>query len=349
VLGEIQQPITLELKFSLIAITTVTHTKFIYLNWITCISTLQNSQNKKLKLVLFGQDRTVVYELNFGISGLPRKQEIQLSTNLPMMEAAAMPWYNLSNAFFFLHMMKEMQNMNLGEWWLCNTSMDLEAEAISLSPKFLPIGPLMENEHNNMGSLWQEDETCIEWLDQFPPKSVIYVSFGSLISIGPNQFKELALGLDLLKRPFLWVVRKDKGNETKYAYPSEFKGNQGKIVGWSPQKKILSHPSIACFITHCGWNSTIESVCNGVPLLCLPFFSDQLMNKTYICDVWKVGLGFEKDENGLITKEEIKKKVDQLLEDEEIKERSLKLMEMVAKNKAVGCKNLNKFINWAKE
>jgi 2-hydroxyacylsphingosine 1-beta-galactosyltransferase len=235
-------------------------------------------------------------------SGLPRTQEIQLSSNLPMMEAAAMPWYSLSNAFFFLHMMKEMPNMNLGEWWLCNTSMDLEAQAISLSPKFLPIGPLIGNEDNNIGSLWQEDETCLEWLDQHPPKSVIYVSFGSLISIGPNQFKELALGLDLLKRPFLWVVRKDmahmaNGHGLENAYPNEFKGNQGKIVGWSPQKKILCHPSIACFITHCGWNSTIESVCSGVPLLCWPFFSDQLMNKTYICDVWKVGLGFEKDEN----------------------------------------------------
>lgn len=267
-----------------------------------------------------------------------------------MMEAAAMPWYNLHNAFFFLHMMKEMQNMNLGEWWLCNTSMDLEAEAISLSPKFLPIGPLMGNEHNIMGSLWQEDETCLEWLDQYPPKSIIYVSFGSLISIGPNQFIELAHGLDLLKRPYLWVVRKDKGdNEVKNSHPNELKGNQGKIIDWSPQKKILCHPSIACFITHCGWNSTIESVCNGVPMLCWPFFSDQLMNKTYICDVWKVGLGFEKDENGLITKEEIKKKVDELLEDEEIKERCLKLMEMVVKNKGEGDNNLNKFINWAKE
>ncbi|GAU19842.1 hypothetical protein TSUD_170680 [Trifolium subterraneum] len=95
-------------------------------------------------------------------SGLPKKQEIQLSSNLPMMEAAAMPWYSLSNAFFFLHMMKEMQNLNLGEWWLCNTSMDLEAEAIFLSPKFLPIGPLIGNEDNNIGSLWQEDETCLE-------------------------------------------------------------------------------------------------------------------------------------------------------------------------------------------
>lgn len=265
------------------------------------------------------------------------------------MQAAAMPWYSLTKAFFFHHMMKEMKYMNSGDWWLCNTTKELEVGALSLSPKFLPIGPLMESE-NNMNWLWQEDGTCLEWLNQHPPKSVIYISFGSMVSTEPNQFKELALGLDLLNKPFIWVVREDTNGEgVNIEYPNEFKGSQGKIVSWAPQKKILSHPSIACFITHCGWNSTIEGLCNGVPFLCWPFFSDQLMNKTYVCDVWKVGLGFDKDESGLITREEIKKKVEQLIGDEEIKERSWKLMEIVVKNKAEGEQNLNKFINWARE
>ncbi|TKY65107.1 UDP-glycosyltransferase 83A1 [Spatholobus suberectus] len=283
-------------------------------------------------------------------TGLPtRKQEIQLSPNLPLMEAAAMPWYCLNNAFFFHHMKHEMQNLNLGEWWLCNTSFDLEPGAFSTSPKLLPVGPLISNEHNIISSLWQEDSSCLEWLDLQQPHSVIYVSFGSMVSTKPNQFEELALGLDLLKRPFLWVVRKDNGYEVNNTHPHEFQGSQGKVVGWAPQKKILSHPAIACFICHCGWNSTIEGVYNGVPFLCWPFCSDQLMNKTYICDVWKVGLGFDRDENGLILKEEIKKKVEILLDDEEIKGRSLKLMEKVIKNKAQGDKNLNQFINWAEE
>ncbi|KAJ1421484.1 UDP-glucuronosyl/UDP-glucosyltransferase [Sesbania bispinosa] len=255
-------------------------------------------------------------------SGLPtRKQEIQLSSNLPKMEAAAMPWYNMHNAFFFHHMMQEIQTLNLGEWWLCNTTFNLEVGTFSLSPKLLPIGPLIASEEdNNISSLWQEDRTCLEWLDEQPPQSVIYVSFGSMVSMRkPNQFKELALGLDLLNKPFLWVVRKYnvKVNNT---YPEEFQGSKGKIVGWAPQKKILSHPAIACFISHCGWNSTMEGVYNGVPFLCWPFCSDQLMNKTYICDVWKVGLGFDMDESGLISRGEIKKKVEQLFEDEGIKE-----------------------------
>ncbi|XP_027351426.1 UDP-glycosyltransferase 83A1-like [Abrus precatorius] len=282
-------------------------------------------------------------------NGLPtRKQEIKLSSNLPMMDGAAMPWYCLDSAFFFLHMKQEMQNLILGEWWLCNTTFDLEAGAFSTSPKLLPIGPLVENEHN-ISLLWQEDTACLDWLDQQPPQSVIYVAFGSMASIEQSQFKELALALDLLKRPFIWVVRKDNGSKVNNEFPDEFRGTQGKIVGWAPQKKILSHPSLACFISHCGWNSTMEGVYNGVPFLCWPFCSDQLMNKTYICDVWKVGLGFDKDENGLILREEIKKKVEQLLEDDVIKVRSLKLMEMVIKNKVEGEKNINKFINWANQ
>lgn len=257
-----------------------------------------------------------------------------------------MPWYCLDNAFFFLHMKQEMQNLNLAERWLCNTTFDLEAGAFSTSQKLLPIGPLMANEHNII-SILQEDRTCLEWLDQQPPQSVIYASFGSMVSTKPNQFNELALGLDLLKRPFLWVVREDNGYNI--AYPDEFRGRQGKIVGWAPQKKILEHPAIACFISHCGWNSTIEGLYNGVPFLCWPFCSDQLMNKIYICDVWKVGLEFHRDENGIILREEIKKKVEQLLGDEEIKGRASKLMEKVIKNKAQGDQNLIKFINWAKE
>ncbi|KAL2329892.1 hypothetical protein Fmac_017473 [Flemingia macrophylla] len=283
-------------------------------------------------------------------NGLPtQNHQIQLSSHLPLMEASAMPWYCLDNAFFFLHMKQEMKILNLGEWWLCNTTFGLESGAFSTSPKLLPIGPLIAHEHNTISSLGKEDTTCLEWLDQQPPRSVIYVSFGSMVSLKPNQFKELALALDLLERPFIWIVRKGNGLEENNEYPHEFKGSQGKIVGWAPQKKILCHPATACFISHCGWNSTMEGVFYGVPFLCWPFCSDQLMNKTYICDVWKVGLGFHKDENGLILREEIKKKVEQILGDEEIKGRSSKLKEMVIKSKAQGDENLNKFINWAKE
>jgi len=267
---------------------------------------------------------------------------------MPMMDAADLPWGGFAK-IFFPHIVKEMKNLEFGEWWLCNTSCDLEPGAVAISPRFLPIGPLMESD-TNKNSFWEEDTTCLDWLDQQPPQSVVYVSFGSIAKLEPNQFKELALGLDLLKRPFLWVVRPSNDNDNNHAYPDEFHGSKGKIVNWAPQRKILNHPAIVCFISHCGWNSTIEGVCSGIPFLCWPFFSDQFVNRSYICDVWKVGLKLDNDENGLILKGEIRKKLDQLLQNEDIKARSLKLKESVDNSVEGGLssKNLEQFINWAK-
>ncbi|XP_020219472.1 UDP-glycosyltransferase 83A1 [Cajanus cajan] len=281
--------------------------------------------------------------------GIPiKRREIQLSPNMPMMDTENFPWRG-NDKLHFDHLVQEMQTMKLGEWWLCNSTYDLEPAAFSISPRLLPIGPLVASDSNKI-SYWEEDTTCLEWLDQQLPQSVVYVSFGSLAVMDPNQFKELALGLDLIDKPFIWVVRPSNDKVDVNAYPPDFHGNKGKIISWAPQKRILNHPSLACFISHCGWNSTVEGVCGGIPFLCWPFAKDQLVNKSYICDVWKVGIELDKDENGLISKEEIMKKVEQLLGDEVRKARSLNMKELTMNNIAEGgesSKNLDKFINWA--
>nr|AFK45986.1 unknown [Medicago truncatula] len=277
-----------------------------------------------------------------------KDQEIQLSPNMPKMDTKNVPWRTFDKIIFD-HLAQQMQTMKLGHWWLCNTTYDLEHATFSISPKFLPIGPLMEND-SNKSSFWQEDMTSLDWLDKQPSQSVVYVSFGSLAVMDQNQFNELALGLDLLDKPFLWVVRPSNDNKVNYAYPDEFLGTKGKIVSWLPQKKILNHPAIACFISHCGWNSTIEGVYSGIPFLCWPFATDQFTNKSYICDVGKVGFELDKDENGIVLKEEIKKKGEQLFQDQDIKERSLKLKELTLENiveDGKSSKNLQNFINWA--
>ncbi|KAL1322801.1 UDP-glycosyltransferase 83A1 [Arachis hypogaea] len=283
-----------------------------------------------------------------------KSQEIQIAPNMPKMNPKHVLWCNLGNEFF-KHLVQEMKTMELlAEWCLCNSAYDLEPGALSISPRFLSIGPLMESDNNNnnkSSSFWQEDTTCLEWLDQQQPQSVVYVSFGSLAVLESNQFKELALALDLIDKPFLWVVRPGINDDKNNAFPNEFHGNKGKIVSWVSQKKILQHAAISCFISHCGWNSTIEGVYSGVSFLCWPFFIDQFWNKSYICDVWKVGMELVKDENGFISKEEIRKKVEQLLGDEGIRERSSKLKEVTRKNLGEGgqsSKNLEKFVNWAK-
>ncbi|KAI8032654.1 UDP-glycosyltransferase 83A1 [Camellia lanceoleosa] len=188
--------------------------------------------------------------------------------------------------------------------------------------------------------------------------SVIHVAFGSFTVFDQIQFQELALVLELTNRPFLWVVLPDITDENNDAYPKGFKERavtRGRVVGWAPQQKVLGHPSVACFLSHCGWNSTMEGLSNGIPLPCWPKqwnpFADQFFNQSYICDLSKVGLGFNCDENGIVKQGEIKDKVEQLFSDKTFKARSLDLKEVVSKSaKEGGCShsNFNNFIEWMK-
>ncbi|KAJ0667265.1 putative 7-deoxyloganetic acid glucosyltransferase [Helianthus annuus] len=199
------------------------------------------------------------------------------------------------------------------------------------------------------GHFWQEDSTCLAWLDQQPVSSVIYVAFGSFTMLNQTQFEELAHGLELSNRPFLWVVRPGMTKETTTDYPDgyiERIGSRGKILSWAPQQKVLSHPSVACFMSHCGWNSTLEGVTNGVPFLCWPYFADQFHNETYICDIWKNGLGLEKDEADIITRREIMSKVEKLLSDKTFKVKASDIKETVTSKGGCSHKNLNILIEW---
>ncbi|KAK1365148.1 putative UDP-glucuronosyl/UDP-glucosyltransferase [Heracleum sosnowskyi] len=247
------------------------------------------------------------------------------------------------------------QSMKLADLIICNSAYELEPAAFSAIPKVLPVGPLSASSvpKDKAGNFWSEDSSCLSWLDQQPVCSVIYVAFGSFTIFDQTQFQELALGLELTNRPFLWVVRPDITTDTHVAYPDGFQdrvGIRGKMVGWAPQHKVLRHPSVACFLSHCGWNSTTEGVSNGVPFLCWPYFADQLSNETYICDVWNIGLGFKKDAGGIIRQDEIVRKVEQLFSGN-YKERAMELkLKVLNSVQAYGCseKNLSNFIKWMK-
>ncbi|KAJ0973924.1 hypothetical protein J5N97_015889 [Dioscorea zingiberensis] len=152
-------------------------------------------------------------------------------------------------------------------------------------------------------------------------------------------------------RPFLWVVRPDITGKAIINLPKGFKdriGDRGMVVQWSPQQEVLAHPAVSCFMSHCGWNSTMEGVSNGVPFLCWPYFADQHLNQTYICDVWKTGLKMIPDENNMITKDQIRDKVEELLGDGEMKKRALEMKEMATKGVDKGgssFQNFNTFVS----
>ncbi|KAF8389721.1 hypothetical protein HHK36_024240 [Tetracentron sinense] len=183
---------------------------------------------------------------------------------------------------------------------------------------------------------------------------VIYVAFGSTTIFNQHQFDELALGLELIGRPFLWVVRPDLTDGSVIVYPNGFRdrvAHHGEMIKWAPQQKVLAHPSIACFLTHCGWNSTMDGLSMGVPFICWPYFTDQFHNRSCICDIWNVGLGLNPDEDGIISRHEIQSKVEKLLFDEGIRANSLRLKETARKCVSEGgssWKNFEGFIEQIK-
>ncbi|KAL6637885.1 hypothetical protein ACP70R_025457 [Stipagrostis hirtigluma subsp. patula] len=247
---------------------------------------------------------------------------------------------------------------SLAEIVVCNSFHDAEAAAFELFPNILPIGPLFADGElrKPVGQFLPEDARCLRWLDEQPDRSVVYVAFGSFTIFNPRQFEELALGLELAGRPFLWVVRPDftAGGVTR-AWFDEFQGRvagKGMVVSWCPQQQVLAHQAVACFVSHCGWNSTMEGVRNGVPFLCWPYFCEQHLNRSYICDIWRTGLAVSPDEDGIVTKEEVSSKVQQVVGDKGIVERARAMRDAACRRVGEGGsshENFNTFVELLRE
>ncbi|KAF8031879.1 hypothetical protein BT93_D0943 [Corymbia citriodora subsp. variegata] len=207
----------------------------------------------------------------------------------------------------------------------------------SMIPRIYVVGPLhlminritreksFASKHIECNLLEEHDE-CLHWLDSKEPKSVIYLNFGSIASMTHQQLVEFAMGLANSNQCFLWVLRQDSVNGDATILPEEFvekTREKGFLSGWCPQEKVLDHPSIGGFLTHCGWNSTIESLSAGVPMLCWPCFGDQPTNCKYICDDWGVGLEMD----GNVKRDEVERLVRELMEGEVGKKMRRRAME----------------------
>ena len=147
-------------------------------------------------------------------------------------------------------------------------------------------------------------DTCMKWLDTKKIGSVVYISFGSMAALGEEQMVEITSGLKNSSFYFVWVVRKFEWKKLPGNVLQEIAEN-GLVLNWCLQLEVLAHKAIGCFMTHCGWNSTLEALSLGVPMIVMPQWMDQTTNAKYIMDVWKVRVRIKVDEKGIATKEEI--------------------------------------------
>ncbi|CAN8328146.1 unnamed protein product [Cochlearia groenlandica] len=194
-----------------------------------------------------------------------------------------------------------------------------------------PVGPLVRQAKPGL----QHD--ILGWLDLQPKESVVFVSFGSGGALTAEQTKELAYGLEMNGHRFIWVVRPPAEDDPSASMFHTIKNqiepldflpdgflDRTKDIGlvvrsWAPQEEILAHESTGGFVTHCGWNSVLESIVNGVPMIAWPLYSEQKMNARLVSEELKIAAQVNVGD-GIVKKEEIVEMVKRVMDKEESKE-----------------------------
>ncbi|KAG6630942.1 hypothetical protein CIPAW_13G056200 [Carya illinoinensis] len=261
--------------------------------------------------------------------------EVLQLPGLPPLEPRDLPSfiYKLGSYPGCLEMFKgQFSNVEKADSILCNTIYELEQEAMDWMSKIWPmrtVGPTIpsmfldkriEDDKNYGFSIFKPNtEACLKWLNDHPKGSVVYVSFGSLAALEAEQTQELAWGLRMSNSYFLWVVRASEEAKLPKNFMEET-SEKGFVVHWCPQLQVLEHEAVGCFVTHCGWNSTLEALSFGVPMVAMPQWTDQSTNAKVIMDIWKMGLKPPVDEKGLVRREAIEHCIREIMEGERGKE-----------------------------
>lgn len=270
-----------------------------------------------------------------------------------------------SDDIMFDFLGSEAQNCLKSSAIIFNTFREFEHEVLdSISAKFpniYNVGPLpLLNRHfpaesqvmSLSTSLWKEDLTCLQWLNKREPNSVVYVNYGSITTMTEENLREFAWGLAKSKHSFLWIVRSDvvAGSDSA-VLPEDFYEeikDRGLLAKWCPQKEVLEHPSVGVFLTHCGWNSTVETVCSGVPVMCWPFFADQQTNCHYACTTWGIGVEVNND----VKRDEVSKLVKEMMEEnkgKKLRERALEWKKKATEATGIGGESYSDFDKLIKE
>ncbi|KAF8377013.1 hypothetical protein HHK36_030385 [Tetracentron sinense] len=224
---------------------------------------------------------------------------------------------------------------------IVNTFESLEPKAIqaiaqgicvpnSPTPPVYYTGPLIADADDRDGGV----SNCLAWLDAQPSRSVVFLCFGSRGLFSAMQVKEIAMGLEKSGHRFLWVVRNPPTEDNSKRFsafeepdldallPEGFlERTQGRglvVKSWAPQVAVLSRESVGGFVSHCGWNSVLEAVCAGVPMLAWPLYAEQHMNKAVLVEDMKLAIPMEQlNDSGFVSAAEVKNRVRELMDSEQ--------------------------------
>nr|QSH48339.1 UGT6 [Ginkgo biloba] len=264
----------------------------------------------------------------------------ELSPALQMADRSS-PWH--------LFVSRQVKKNRLNHGHIVNTFHDLEPQMIEFMEKSTgkpvwSVGPVLPSDFiNGIGisssalsasergkEATIEEKVCLEWLDEREAASVIYISFGSRNLVSPAQIEQLALGLEASGKPFIWAMRtcpqgegegEGEGAWESFLPPGFQERTKGRgllIPGWAPQLLILSHPSTAAFISHCGWNSMLESLSRGIPIICWPLAGEQFLNTKWFVHHLGVALQVRRGEGGIVPQQEVERAVKLIMDDDEV-------------------------------
>lgn len=220
---------------------------------------------------------------------------------------------------YFEMVLSQFSNADKADFILVNTVYELEEKVVDSMAKVCPLltnGPTIpsiyldnriEDDKDYGLDLFTTNSSDFtqNWLNNKPAGSVVYVSFGSMACLSAEQMEELSLGLKATNFYFIWAIRASEEAKLPHKFAEET-SDKGLIVNWSSQVEILLHGAVGCFFTHCGWNSTIEDLSLGVPMVAMPQWTDQPTDAKLVEDLWNVGVRVKVgDQDGIVGRKEI--------------------------------------------
>ncbi|CAI0474566.1 unnamed protein product [Linum tenue] len=317
---------------------------------------------------LIGRGISPLKEANFTDGTLEMPLEwIQGMNNIRLRDLPSFATTTDAADIMFNHLKTEAENSMKSNAIIFNTFDAFEEQVLAAIRTKFPreiytIGPLhllgnamsepKSTETSSISSnFWKEDRECTKWLDGRGPQSVVYANYGSVTVMSEEHMKEFAWGLAESKRPFLWIVRGDIAMGDSAMLPPEFLKEiegRGCLASWCTQQEVLSHPAVGAFLTHCGWNSVMESVSAGVPMICWPFFAEQQTNCRYACSEWGIGVELSHD----VKRNEVVDAIEEMMSGEEGKAMKRKALEWRKKaREAVGVEgsSFNNFMRFVED